>query len=251
MELDVDQTKKPKTSWKDKLVGSSSNSAGIDLEKKKDFELLEENVQKYGHMKDVCPFRVFEPRSGKHPTPSERLPEEIGSSTGLTVSEDLPIHYLTVEKFGRQQQSVAAIIGSEIKVWTGDGGSIDSELIILNGGNSCALKSLARLSSTFPDRGRRKSLWDDLVAVLPKDPILWMIMDDFNAILSPNDKKNDRGKSNTYKRLDRALASDTWVSSFPHCIVYHLPLIKSDHRPILLRTKLILVHLKEDHFSFS
>ncbi|PPD98502.1 hypothetical protein GOBAR_DD04462 [Gossypium barbadense] len=78
-----------------------------------------------------------------------KLSQEIGSSTGLTVSEDLPIHYLAVEKFGRQQQSVAAIIGSEIKAWTSDGGSIDSELIILNGGNSCALESLARLSSTL------------------------------------------------------------------------------------------------------
>ncbi|MBA0599980.1 hypothetical protein Gorai_006179 [Gossypium raimondii] len=78
-----------------------------------------------------------------------KLSQEIGSSTGLMVSEDLPIHYLAVEKFGRQQQSVAAITGSEIKVWTSDGGSVDSELIILNGGNSCALESLARLSSTL------------------------------------------------------------------------------------------------------
>ncbi|MBA0880293.1 hypothetical protein Goshw_018432 [Gossypium schwendimanii] len=326
-----------------------------------------------------------------------KLSQEIGSSTGITVSEDLPIHYFAVKKFGRQQQSVTAITGSEIKVWTGDGGSglVEVPIADSNGGlnpnrhttitfkevkkssdrvstergtilvlgvenfktlgkilgenvggawvskivnkiihergirfkvnsvskhllrdtmtllaesistkfieelgQGCTSSKILHVFCEFnvehnpdivsvgteskrPDRGRRKSLWDDLVVVLPQDPILWMIMDDFNAILSPNDKKSDRGKSkrctffsnfvdscnlqdlwfiglaftwkigNIYERLDRALANDTWVSSFPHCIVYHLPLIKSDHRPILLRTKLILVHLKEDHFSFS
>lgn len=30
---------------------------------------------RYGHMKDVCPFRVFEPRFGKLPTPSKTLLE--------------------------------------------------------------------------------------------------------------------------------------------------------------------------------
>ncbi|MBA0696496.1 hypothetical protein Goari_003043, partial [Gossypium aridum] len=65
-----------------------------------------------------------------------KLSQEIGSSTGLTVSEDLPIHYLAVEKFGRQQQSVAAITGSEIKVWTGDGGSglVEVPIADSNGG---------------------------------------------------------------------------------------------------------------------
>lgn len=38
------------------------------------------------------------------------------------------------------------------------------------------------------------------------------------------------------ERLDRALANDSWISSFPQCLVSHLPRIKLDHRPILLRT---------------
>ncbi|MBA0664655.1 hypothetical protein Goklo_004623 [Gossypium klotzschianum] len=142
MELDVDQTKKPKTSWKDKLPLSPfhlmdiengyflpkfNNKLGykkvlskvswitfgqylrlsrymykhkilleieglvvyVNLDKPLVSQILiNGNIQKdeflpmvcfhcgrYGHMKDVCPFRVFEPRSGKHPTPSKTLPE--------------------------------------------------------------------------------------------------------------------------------------------------------------------------------
>ncbi|KAA3460126.1 reverse transcriptase [Gossypium australe] len=43
-------------------------------------------------------------------------------------------------------------------------------------------------------------------------------------------------RGNTSERLDRALANDDWISAFPHSLVYHLPRIKSDHRPILLKT---------------
>ncbi|KAA3467540.1 reverse transcriptase [Gossypium australe] len=117
-----------------------------------------------------------------------------------------------------------------------------------------------------PDRSKRKSLWADLMNVLPQEPLPWLILGDFNAILSPKDKKSDRtiGKrckffgnfidvcnlqdlgfigtfftwqrGNTSARLDRALANDAWISEFPHTLVYHLPRIKSDHRPILIKT---------------
>ncbi|KAA3488313.1 reverse transcriptase [Gossypium australe] len=43
-----------------------------------------------------------------------------------------------------------------------------------------------------PDRIKRQALWDDLMDVLPQDPLPWMILGDFNAILSPEDKKSDR-----------------------------------------------------------
>lgn len=35
------------------------------------------------------------------------------------------------------------------------------------------------------------------------------------------------------KRLDQALVNDSWISSFPQCLLSHLPQVKSDHRPIL------------------
>ncbi|KAA3453419.1 reverse transcriptase [Gossypium australe] len=43
-------------------------------------------------------------------------------------------------------------------------------------------------------------------------------------------------RGNTSERLDRALANDDWISVFAHSLVYHLPRIKSNHRPILLKT---------------
>ncbi|KAH1073282.1 hypothetical protein J1N35_025610 [Gossypium stocksii] len=43
-------------------------------------------------------------------------------------------------------------------------------------------------------------------------------------------------RGNTCEQLDRALANDFWVSNFPHSLVFHIPRIKSDHRPILVCT---------------
>lgn len=39
-------------------------------------------------------------------------------------------------------------------------------------------------------------------------------------------------RGNTHERIDRALASDSWISSFSHTLVYHFSRIKSNHRPI-------------------
>ncbi|MBA0674794.1 hypothetical protein Goari_016371 [Gossypium aridum] len=46
MDLAADQIEKTKNSWKDKLIGSSSRSAGFVLESNEDFELLAGDVQK-------------------------------------------------------------------------------------------------------------------------------------------------------------------------------------------------------------
>jgi hypothetical protein len=37
----------------------------------------------------------------------------------------------------------------------------------------------------------------------------------------------------TYEHLDRFLANAEWFSNFPNTVVYHLPMLKSDHAPIL------------------
>ncbi|KAG8490242.1 hypothetical protein CXB51_015567 [Gossypium anomalum] len=43
-------------------------------------------------------------------------------------------------------------------------------------------------------------------------------------------------RGSTYVRLDRALANDEWMATFPQSLVQHLPRIKSYHRPLLLST---------------
>jgi hypothetical protein len=45
---------------------------------------------------------------------------------------------------------------------------------------------------------------------------------------------NKRFSSNpTYEHLDRCLGNAEWCTTFPTTMVYHLPMIKSDHAPIL------------------
>ncbi|KAH1046335.1 hypothetical protein J1N35_037119 [Gossypium stocksii] len=108
VDLIIEQT----ISWKDKLVGHSSNVTGNGLEEKEDFDLLDGGIQKsivndipsiefsdrihqilirdmdntvilnllghnigYGHVKEVCTFRVFESSTRNESPPSEMLPE--------------------------------------------------------------------------------------------------------------------------------------------------------------------------------
>jgi hypothetical protein len=62
---------------------------------------------------------------------------------------------------------------------------------------------------------------------------------------------NKRFSSNpTYERLDRCLGNVEWCSAFPNTVVYHLPMMKSDHAPILamLNTK---VHKYSRSFKFE
>ncbi|KAA3458339.1 reverse transcriptase [Gossypium australe] len=131
-----------------------------------------------------------------------------------------------------------------------------------------------------PDRTRRKLLWENLTNALPQASLPWLILGDFNAILSPQDKKSDRSigkrcklfgtfvdncnlqdlgyigpsytwqRGNTFERLDRALANDAWISAFPHSRVHHLPRIKSDHRPIFLKTTPMLNAQRGRPFRF-
>lgn len=39
------------------------------------------------------------------------------------------------------------------------------------------------------------------------------------------------------ERLDRFLASPSWLSLFPNAFVRHIPIYKSDHAPILLNSE--------------
>ncbi|KAH1032069.1 hypothetical protein J1N35_044243 [Gossypium stocksii] len=116
-ELLDDLLSNPTISWKDKLVGKPSNVVGSGLEEKKDFELLKGDIQKYvvngthsielsetihqilikdmentmvlkllglcfhcgryGHVKDVGPFRILESSSDRDATLLETLSEVV------------------------------------------------------------------------------------------------------------------------------------------------------------------------------
>lgn len=122
-----------------------------------------------------------------------------------------------------------------------------------------------------PDYQLRKKLWNDL----SKDKLdlntEWMVLGDFNSVVSIDEVSNPRtfdhrrcigmkdwirreglvdpgftgplftwmrGKhQDTFKgaRLDRVLCSTEWLNWFPDISVRHLPMINSDHAPVLIR----------------
>ncbi|KAH1090966.1 hypothetical protein J1N35_018223 [Gossypium stocksii] len=89
-------------------------------------------------------------------------------------------------------------------------------------GNALKIKNSAKISlRDSTSRGKRKTLWTDLLDVVPQDPLPWLILGDFNAILSVKEKK------------------------------VIVPLVKDlDHRPILLKTNPELRAPKGKPFHF-
>jgi hypothetical protein len=101
---------------------------------------------------------------------------------------------------------------------------------------------------------------------------VWLVLGDFNSILSSSEKSGGRdfgstshgnfanfvhsnalvnlsfvgnkftwsncraGRDNIRERLDRGLANQSWVHLFPNSLVNHLPATLSDHCPILVST---------------
>ncbi|KAL1149450.1 hypothetical protein V6Z11_A10G191700 [Gossypium hirsutum] len=116
-----------------------------------------------------------------------------------------------------------------------------------------------------PDKQKRRILWNALSHTVPRKYIPWMAIGDFNAILSSDDKKGGHAKGRRCRffgnfmdstllhdlgfqipsftwhrgfpseRLDRAVGNDAWVEAFPNCLITHLPRIKLDHRPLLMK----------------
>ncbi|CAN1120796.1 Putative ribonuclease H protein At1g65750, partial [Linum perenne] len=117
-----------------------------------------------------------------------------------------------------------------------------------------------------PNVTERERLWNDICQLARgvRDP--WMLIGDFNAMLSSMDKRgganfsysqnksfidccNTAGLTDTSfigprhtwyrgvisERIDRALTNDEWLLKFPFTRVHHLTRVYSDHRPILLR----------------
>ncbi|GAU35047.1 hypothetical protein TSUD_30130 [Trifolium subterraneum] len=76
----------------------------------------------------------------------------------------------------------------------------------------------------YPERSRRRAAWDLLRNLGNMSSIPWCIIGDFNDLLSQADKKGtsiyldkDQGTPHVIeKRLDRAMASTSWLQLFPH-----------------------------------
>lgn len=124
----------------------------------------------------------------------------------------------------------------------------------------------------YPQTHLQGQVWNELITLSQAHSERWLVIGDFNNILSENEKKGGRkpllSKINSFKnclytcglmdlgfsghpftwnnrrfgkdficeRLDRAVANIEWINTFPHAKLYHLTSSTSDHSPILLDT---------------
>jgi hypothetical protein len=122
------------------------------------------------------------------------------------------------------------------------------------------------------NRSSRSIFWDQLNTIGSSFRGLWLCAWDFNCILSQSEKKGGKrvgdltrselksfldsgelidlgfkgnsftwtnkrmGKANIKERLNRAVTNVDWRSLCPKATVKHLPLIASDHAPLLINT---------------
>ena len=125
-----------------------------------------------------------------------------------------------------------------------------------------------------PVAHRRRESWALLDKLHSMDAVSWLLMGDFNEILSSDERLGESAGSqrnmyefgevlnrcglvdlgyrgypftwkncreagaNVQKRLDRAVAFVSWMSMFTLCTIDHVPTSYSDHVPILLHTDL-------------
>jgi hypothetical protein len=119
---------------------------------------------------------------------------------------------------------------------------------------------------------RRSDFWSYLSELGNSFGGVWLLLGDFNFILSSSEKSGGRafgnsghkafadfvhfnalvdlgfvgnrftwsnrreGSFNIRERLDRGLANQNWVHLFPNSLVNHIPATQSDHCPLLIST---------------
>lgn len=122
-----------------------------------------------------------------------------------------------------------------------------------------------------PVRDRRRFLWNNLINISSSVNIPWLLCGDFNDVMCAAEKwgvrdvcksridefnhcisscglldlgysgpkftwVNKRSDGNlVMEHLDRFLGNAEWLNMFPDSLVSHLPRVKSDHHPILLK----------------
>jgi hypothetical protein len=139
----------------------------------------------------------------------------------------------------------------------------------------------------FPEQDRRRDSWDLLRWLAHDTSLPWCIMGDFNDMLSSDDKrggaaqpnwlirgfrtavqdsrlidlpmegypytwtKGRRASNPTEERLDRALATQSWIDEFPCFKFMNTIADRSDHTPILLRLINAEKEIKARVFKFE
>ncbi|XP_059437358.1 uncharacterized protein LOC132170396 [Corylus avellana] len=159
-------------------------------------------------------------------------------------------------------------------------GGVDIEPVRLDKNNiSCIVYSDPQYSPWLfsgvyapPNGQRRSEFWHCLESLGNSFGGAWLLLGDFNSILSASEKSGGRvfgssshndfvdfvnynalvdlgfvgnkftwsncriGRANIRERLDRGLANQSWVHLFPNCLINHFPATQSDHCPLLIST---------------
>ncbi|KAH1241965.1 putative ribonuclease H protein [Glycine max] len=90
----------------------------------------------------------------------------------------------------------------------------------------------------------RRSLWINLTSINANMNCPWLLIGDFNSILSPTDCFNG-AEPNAYElvwsKLDRALCNQAWFNSFGNYACEVMEFISiSDHTPLVVTTELVV-----------
>lgn len=122
----------------------------------------------------------------------------------------------------------------------------------------------------YPKKEKQAALWNDLSLLSPTDNSSWVLMGDFNIIISPEEKLGGIGGVSNFmlnfstflnnnglvslqatglpftwtnkhvddtvifERLDRAISNANFLLNYPDSRLENLPIISSDHGPICL-----------------
>ncbi|CAL1358518.1 unnamed protein product [Linum trigynum] len=120
-----------------------------------------------------------------------------------------------------------------------------------------------------PNDHDRRPLWDSLRHIEQNMKSPWLLVGDFNSICSASDRQGGAGfnsqrtthfnecisdcnlidvgftgprftwtNGRLSQRLDRALCNRDWLDCFPETSNTHLPRVRSDHRPVLVRSSM-------------
>lgn len=139
----------------------------------------------------------------------------------------------------------------------------------------------------YPERSRRQEAWAMLRGLAARSSIPWCIIGDFNDLMAANEKRGRRnhprsllqGFSSTVydcglqdlgfqgeqftweksrgtdnwvqERLDRGLATQTWIDMFPDAVVKVIEMSTSDHLPLFLDLNRKVYVQKRKRFRFE
>ncbi|XP_020206472.1 uncharacterized protein LOC109791576 [Cajanus cajan] len=139
----------------------------------------------------------------------------------------------------------------------------------------------------YPERNRRKDSWDLLRYLAQDNSLPWCVIGDFNDILSNQDKRGliehptwllrgfreavmdselvaiplegynftwtkSRGSpTQVEERLDRAMATQSWLNQFPDSRLINAVAARSDHSPILLKLSMQTTLRTRQSFRFE